>query len=52
MLRDLTLAQLLENACAAGILLISIALALYFVLCIASDIRVTLARRRGRWSTK
>ncbi len=49
MLRDLTLVQLLENACTAGILLVAIGLALYFLLDVAGDIRVTLAKRRGAW---
>ncbi|MBP7811930.1 MAG: hypothetical protein KA054_03760 [Candidatus Moranbacteria bacterium] len=52
MLRDLTLVQLAENVCTAAISVIAIGLAVYFFLCVAGDIRRTLARRRGRWSTK
>ena len=49
MLRDLTLEQLLENACTAGILLIAIGLALYFLLDVAGDIKTARAKRRGAW---
>ncbi len=48
MLRDLTLAQLLENICTAVIVVIVIAFALYFLCCVTGDIRETLARRRNR----
>ncbi|MDQ5901927.1 MAG: hypothetical protein QG606_143 [Patescibacteria group bacterium] len=49
MLRDLTLVQLLENACTAGILFILIALMFYFILCVVGDIKTARTKRRGAW---
>ncbi len=44
---DLTLVQLLENACTASILLVALVLALYFILCVAGDIKTVWTKRRG-----
>ena len=49
MLRDLTLVQLLENVCTAGILFIVVALMLYFILCVVGDIKAMRTKRRGVW---
>lgn len=49
MLRDLTFVQLLENVCTAGILFIVVALMLYFILCVVSDIKAVRTKRRGVW---
>lgn len=45
MLRDLTFVQLLENVCTAGILFIVVALMLYFILCVVSDIKAARTKR-------